>query len=82
MSLLAVPPERLDAETLQALMEEYVTRDGTDYGFEELGLEERVRRLENLLRSGKAIIAFDSDSEDFNIIRDEAWRELQAQSAE
>ena len=39
-----VPPERLAAEVLQALFEEYVSRDGTDYGETELALQDKVAR--------------------------------------
>ena len=34
-----VPPQRLQAEVLQALLEEFASRDGTDYGERECTLE-------------------------------------------
>ncbi len=63
-----VPPERLDAATRRALVEEFVTRDGTDYGAVEQGVETRVAQVEAQLRSGEARIVFDPDSGTANIV--------------
>ncbi len=40
-----VPPQRLQADILQALLEEFASRDGTDYGERELSLEQKVGSL-------------------------------------
>ena len=37
-----VPPQRLEANVLQALLEEYASRDGTDNGERELSLEQKL----------------------------------------
>jgi len=68
-----VPHDELAADTLQRLAEEYVTRDGTDYGAVEKTLEEKVERLLGQLRSGDARIFFDTETETINIV---ASREL------
>ncbi len=49
---VAVPLERLQAEVLQALLEEFATRDGTDYGERELNLAEKVERLQQPVARG------------------------------
>ena len=40
-----VPLEALEPATLRRLAEEFVTRDGTDYGLRERSLEEKVEGL-------------------------------------
>ena len=40
-----VPFQRLKMEVLQALLEDYATRDGTDYGERELTTQDKVDRL-------------------------------------
>ncbi|MCB1699151.1 MAG: YheU family protein, partial [Halioglobus sp.] len=37
-NFVAVPVERLQPDVLQALLEEFASRDGTDYGERELSL--------------------------------------------
>lgn len=63
-----VPYERLDPETLRNVIEEFVTRDGADWG--EVGgtLEEKVGQVMQQLRSRKIKIVFELNSETTNIV--------------
>ncbi len=63
-----VPYQKISAEALQCLLEEFVTRDGTDYGSIELSLEEKVRRAHHQLEQEEVIILFDEESETCNIV--------------
>ena len=58
----------LNANTLKNLLEEYVTREGTDYGANEVTLDTKVREVEQQLNSGEATIIFDADEERANIV--------------
>jgi hypothetical protein len=60
--------DQLSGQALRGLAEEFVTRDGTDYGVVERSLEEKIARLETQLRSGEAVIVFDAESETANIV--------------
>lgn len=62
-----VPSDALAPATLRALIEEFVTRDGTDYGRIERTLDEKVRAVLAQLASGEARIFFDPDSETTSI---------------
>ena len=64
---VAVPPERLQGETLQALLEEFASRDGTDYGERELTLAEKIGRLQGQLVAGELQILYDIDSEQWDL---------------
>ena len=64
--------DALAPDVLRALMEEFVTRDGTDYGDRELSLEEKVENLRGQLRRGDARIVFDPESESVDIVVSEA----------
>ena len=63
-----VPYERLDPETLRNVIEEFVTRDGADWG--EVGgtLEEKVSQVMQQLRSRKIKIVFELNSQTANIV--------------
>ena len=63
-----VPYERLDPETLRNVIEEFVTRDGADWG--EVGgtLDEKVGQVMQQLRSRKIKIVFELHSQTANIV--------------
>ena len=65
---LEVPPQRLAADVLRALYEDYVTRDGTDYGERELALEEKVERLAAQVQRGDVRILYDIESEQWDLV--------------
>jgi uncharacterized protein YheU (UPF0270 family) len=72
MALVVVPIDRLSREALDGLIEEFVTRDGTDYGEQEDTLEERKNSVSRQLDRGEIVIVFDSESETANIVPKDA----------
>jgi len=59
---LLIPHQLLEADTLTRLIEDFVTREGTDNG-DETPLETRVQRVRQALESGEALILFEPDSQ-------------------
>lgn len=59
---MIIPHDQLEADTLTRLIEDFVTRDGTDNG-DETPLERRVERVRRALGKGEAVIVFDADSQ-------------------
>lgn len=64
---IEIPPERLEADTLRRLIEEFVTRASTDDGIE-VPLEAKVRDVMLQLRRGTAVILFDPATESCVIV--------------
>ena len=62
-----VPIRRLEAATLTALLEEFASRDGTDYGMREHSLEEKTASLRRQLDAGELALVFDLDSEEYDL---------------
>ena len=58
----------LSPQALRGLIEEFVSREGTDYGLEERSFEAKVRDVERQLESGEARIVFDLLQESANIV--------------
>jgi len=58
MDAVKIPYKQLSSEALQGIIEEFVTRDGTDYGEVEVSLETKVTQIHSQLKSGKAVIVF------------------------
>jgi uncharacterized protein YheU (UPF0270 family) len=64
---IEVPHGELSAELLNAVIESFVLREGTDYGEKELSLEDKVARVISQLKRGEARILFDPESESVTI---------------
>ena len=63
-----IPVERLSHEALDGLIEEFVTRDGTDYGSQEPTLAQKKIAVARQLDRGEIVIVFDAQSETCNIV--------------
>lgn len=61
-------PSDLSAEALQGLIEEFVSREGTDYGHVDRSLESKVRDVLRQLEVGEARIVFDLATETASIV--------------
>ncbi len=77
-NLLDIPLDRLAPDTLARLLEEFASRDGTDYGDRELSLAEKVVQLRRQLDSGDMRLLYDSDSETWDLVSRDAARALLA----
>lgn len=73
---LIIPPEQLSADALQGVIEEFITREGTDYGDVEWSLADKVKQVLAQLRTGNAQIIFDTHAETCTIMIREEIRKL------
>ena len=65
---VVLDPAQLSPGALRGLVEEYVTREGTDYGQGEWSLEEKVAQVFRQLEAGEAQIVFDLELESASIV--------------
>lgn len=79
---MIVPPERLAPETLNALLESYVHREGTDYGEREASLEGRLGQLREQLRCQEVLLVFDEATESCNLLTRAQYQALQQGQAQ
>ena len=63
-----IPLERMNAEALAAMLEEYATRDGTDYGGHERALGDKVASLRRQLIRGDLSVVYEVDSEQWDLL--------------
>ena len=63
-----VPYTSLHPDTLRAVIEEFITRAGTDYGERERTLEEKIADVMRQLQRGEAKLVFDPGSNTVNIV--------------
>lgn len=73
---MLIPYDQLAPDTLNRLIEDFVTRDGTDNG-DDTPLQTRVLRVRQALAKGQAFILFDADSQQCQLLaRHDIPREL------
>jgi uncharacterized protein YheU (UPF0270 family) len=63
-----VPIDELSEDTLRAVVETFVNREGTDYGAVERTLEEKVADVMRQLESGDARLVFDPARQGIQIL--------------
>jgi len=71
---IEVPWDQLQTDTLQALVEEFVTREGTDYGAEEVALTDKVQQVIRGIQQGLYVILYDPDLDSVHIITARDWQ--------
>ena len=66
--IVEIPHAALGKATLDGVIEEFVTREGTDYGETEYALEQKKAAVLEQLERGQAFVVFDPDSQSCNIV--------------
>lgn len=64
-----IPYTELSEEALQGVIEEFILREGTDYGATEYSLEQKIEQVREQLKAGSIRLTFDADSETCNLER-------------
>ena len=67
MSVHKIPVNKLSHEALQGVIEEFISRAGTDYGEPEASSETKFRQVKHKLETGLAVLIFDDETETTNI---------------
>lgn len=80
---MIIPYQQLSPDTLQSLVEEFITRNGTDYGEHEISLSQKVQQVMRQLERDDAVIVFDPTTETCTILSAAAAQKFErAASAE
>lgn len=77
---ILIPAERLSKEALDSLIEEFILREGTDYGTREYSLDEKKKQVFNQLKAGHISILFDPQLENTTLLRKEELIKLGSQN--
>jgi uncharacterized protein YheU (UPF0270 family) len=67
MSIHKIPVNKLSAKALRGVINEFISRDGTDYGEMEVFWETKFRHVKDKLETGSAVLIFDDEAETTNI---------------
>ena len=64
---MIIPHQMLSPETLHGVIEAFVTREGTDYGAQDVALATKVLQVRQQLDAGTAVIVYDESTESCTI---------------
>ncbi len=67
MSVHKIPVNKLSPEALREVVEEFISREGTDYGEIEVSPEIKFRQVKFKLENGSAVLLYDDETETTNI---------------
>jgi len=78
MAIHRIPVNKLSHKALQGVIEEFISREGTDYGEKEVPTETKFRHVKYKLETGSAVLIFDDETETTNIflVNDPVLRKL------
>ncbi|WP_323772798.1 YheU family protein [Alcanivorax sp.] len=74
---IIVPWKDLPPDTLHNLIEEFVTRDGTDYGDTEIPTATKVEQVREQLKKEQVFVVFDEDTESVSVLGKEQLAEIE-----
>ena len=66
---MEIPHNQLPEETLLAVIEEFVSREGTDYGHLVFTFDEKVAMVKSQLVSGEIKLFFDTETSSCNLVK-------------
>lgn len=66
--MMLIPPDRLGADTLTALIEEFILQEGTDYGRHETELASKAEQVRRQIDNGYVVISYDEQTESCNLL--------------
>jgi len=62
-----IPVNKLSSHALKGVIEEFISRNGTDYGAIEAWWEMNIKQVKQKLKTGEAVLVFDDETETTNI---------------
>ena len=65
---MIIPYQEIQPETLTKLIQDFVLREGTDYGLEDVELTQKIAEVKQQLVTGQAVIVYSELYETVNIM--------------
>ena len=65
---MKIPYKELTEETLDNVVDAFILREGTDYGHQEITIEQKRERVLSMLSYGSAEIVFYPENEHIDIV--------------
>lgn len=74
---MIIPLSALSDDILYNIIKEYVLQEGTDYGAEEISVEDQILDVKKQLTNGQAVVVYSELHETVNILPAEQFKAQQ-----
>ena len=64
---MIIPYDQLSQEALLGVLDDFILREGTDYGLQEVPHHQKQERLMGQLKEGKVVVVFDPEDQSITI---------------
>jgi uncharacterized protein YheU (UPF0270 family) len=72
--VIEIPYQNLSAVAFEGIVQEFTSRDGTDYGEVEFSLADKVTQVEVQLKSGYLTLLFDPIAQSCQLVKSSDWK--------
>jgi uncharacterized protein YheU (UPF0270 family) len=72
---MIIPLEQIQVDTLDAIIEEFILREGTDYGAIDTSKEDKIAQVKLQLKQGSAVLVYSELHESVNILPSEQFKQ-------
>ena len=76
---MLIPYQELNPDTLDALIEAFVLREGTDYGDTELSLQQKVAMVRTQIQRGTVVICYSEQQESVDLLNMQDYQRMLSQ---
>lgn len=73
---IKIPMESLSPEALTGILNNFILREGTDYGLNEVPMEKKLEQLKGQILRGEVLITFDRNTESVSLMNRRDWEKL------
>ena len=71
---MIIPLDQLSPETLNAIIEGFILREGTEYGAEDVSKEAKISQVKTQLEQGSAVLVYSELHESINILPSDQFK--------
>ncbi|MBS3799292.1 MULTISPECIES: YheU family protein [unclassified Pseudoalteromonas] len=79
---MIIPYQELSKEALTNLIEQFILREGTDYGETEVDKATKIEQVLGLIKSGEALIVYSELHEEVNIMSAQQFKQMQTEEGD
>ncbi|MCP4986161.1 MAG: YheU family protein [Colwellia sp.] len=72
---MIIPLDQISHETLSAIIEDFILREGTEYGAVDISKEDKIAQVKQQLDQGSAVLVYSELYETVNILPSEQFKE-------
>ena len=73
---IEISPEQISEQALSGIIENFILREGTDYGIVEVSFEKKSEQIRKQIQKGDIKIVFDQTSETVSLLTSTDFRRL------